>query len=101
MVENLSTSAMEVDSGLKLPAYSEVENMMDDTNITLVDFMSRFEKFRVDEVSIDDAEDDICFNAKDNLHLSLTLFQTLLPLYLSLSLPPLYSPPPLPLSPPP
>ena len=43
VVENLSTSAMEVDSGLKLPAYSEVENMMDDTNITLVDFMSRFE----------------------------------------------------------
>jgi len=65
VVENLSTSAMEVDSGLKLPAYSEVENMMDDTNIKLVDFMSRFEKFRVDEVSIDDAEDDICFNAKD------------------------------------
>ena len=27
--------------------------------------MSRFEKFRVDEVSIDDAEEDICFNAKD------------------------------------
>ena len=65
VVENLSTSAMEVDSGLKLPAYSQVENMMDDTNITLVDFMSRFEKIRVDEVSIDDAEDDICFNAKD------------------------------------
>ena len=27
--------------------------------------MSRFEKFKVDEVSIDEAEDDICFNAQD------------------------------------
>ena len=35
VVENLSTSAMEVDSGLKLPAYSEVENMMDDTTSRL------------------------------------------------------------------
>ena len=41
---------------------------MDDTNITLVDFLSRFEKFRVDEVSIDDAKDDICFNAKDAVY---------------------------------
>ena len=27
--------------------------------------MSRFEKFKVDEVSIAGAEDNICFNAKD------------------------------------
>ena len=27
--------------------------------------MSRFEKFKVDEISIEDAEDDICFNSKD------------------------------------
>ena len=26
--------------------------------------MSRFEKFKVDKISIDEAEDDICFNAK-------------------------------------
>ena len=28
--------------------------------------MSRFENFKVDEISIDDAEDDICFNAKEH-----------------------------------
>ena len=38
---------------------------MDDFSISLTEFMSRFEKFKVDEVSIEDAEDDICFNAKD------------------------------------
>ena len=27
--------------------------------------MSRFEKFKVDEISIDEAEDDICFYSKD------------------------------------
>ena len=30
----------------------------------MIDFMSRFEKFRVDEISIDKAEEDICFNPK-------------------------------------
>ena len=29
-------------------------------------FVSRFEKFKLDEISIDEAEDDICFNAKDS-----------------------------------
>ena len=38
---------------------------MDDFSMSMTDFMSRFEKFKVDEVSIEDAEDDICFNAKD------------------------------------
>ena len=39
--------------------------MMDDANISVIELMSRFEKFKVDEISIDKAEDDICFNAKD------------------------------------
>ena len=39
--------------------------MMDDKRISLTEFMSRFDKFKVDEVSIEDAEDDICFNSKD------------------------------------
>ena len=65
MVEITNTSAKEVDSGLKLPTYSDLEIMMDNTNITIVVRMSRFEKFKVDEVSIDDSVDDICLNAKD------------------------------------
>ena len=56
---------MEIDSGLKLPTYTDTETMMDDENISLIEFMSRFEKFKVDEISIDEAEDDICFNAQD------------------------------------
>ena len=56
--------AMEIDSGLKLPTYTDTETMMDDENISLIEFMSRFEKFKVDEISIDEAEDDICFNAQ-------------------------------------
>ena len=38
---------------------------MDDFSISMTKFMSRFEQFKVDEVSIEFAEDDICFNAKD------------------------------------
>ena len=38
---------------------------MDDLTLSLTEFISRFEKFKVDEISIDEAEDDICFNAKD------------------------------------
>jgi len=57
---------MEVVSGWKLPNYTDTEMLMDDMGLTLVDFMSRFEKFKVDEISIDDAEDDICFNAKEH-----------------------------------
>jgi len=63
--EVLNTNAMEIESDLKLPKYTDTEVMMDDFSISLTEFMSRFEKFKVDEVSIEDAEDDICFNAKD------------------------------------
>ena len=38
---------------------------MDNMHLSIVEFMSRFEKFKVDEVSIEKAEDDICFNAQD------------------------------------
>ena len=37
--------------------------------------MSMFEKFEVDEISIDEAEDDICFNAKDCFEDSYVLSQ--------------------------
>ena len=56
---------MEVESGLILPIYTDTELMMDDFSLSNVEFMSRFEKFKVDEMSIDKAEDDICFNAQD------------------------------------
>ena len=66
VADNNKPSAMEVESGWKLPDYTDTEMLMDDMGLTLVDFMSRFEKFKVDEISIDDAEDDICFNAKEH-----------------------------------
>ena len=39
--------------------------MFDDTSLSSSEFLSSLEKFKVDEVSIDEVEDDICFNAKD------------------------------------
>ena len=60
-----NSKAMEIDSNLRLPGYTDTEILMDDVSLSVIDFMSRFEKFRVDEISIDEAEDDICFNAKD------------------------------------
>ena len=62
---NADAGAMDIESGLKLPAYTDTEIIMDDESISSIDFMSRFEKFKVDEISIDEAEDDICFNAKE------------------------------------
>ena len=59
------SSAMEVESDLFLPAYTDTEILMDDMSLSIVEFMSRFEKFKVDEISIDEAKDDICFNAQD------------------------------------
>ena len=56
---------MEVESDLILPIYTDTELLMDDISLSIVEFMSRFEKFKVDEISIDEAEDDICFNAQD------------------------------------
>ena len=46
---------MDIESGLKLPAYTDTEIIMDDESISSIDFMSRFEKFKVDEISIDEA----------------------------------------------
>ena len=51
-------------SDLILPIYTDKEIMMDDISPSNVDFKCIFEKFQVDEVSIDEAEDDICFNAQ-------------------------------------
>ena len=50
--EAKENSAMEVESDLILPIYTDTEFMMDDISLCNVDFMSRFEKFKVDEVSI-------------------------------------------------
>ena len=50
-----------------MPDYMDTEIMMDDMGLFFLEFMSRFKKFRVDEKSIDDAEDDICFNTKEHL----------------------------------
>ena len=63
--EAKENSAMEVESDLILPIYTDADIMTDDISLFNVDFMSRFEKFKVDEVSTDEAEDDICFNAQD------------------------------------
>ena len=54
-----------VQSDLILPIYTDKEIMIDDISPSNVDFKCIFEKFQVDEVSIDEAEDDICFNAQD------------------------------------
>ena len=59
MAENTKPSAMEVQGGWKLPDYRDTEMMMDDMGLSLVQFMSRFEKFKMDEISIVEAEDDI------------------------------------------
>ena len=39
--------------------------MMDDANISMIEFLSRFKNFKVDEISTDKEEDNKCFNAKD------------------------------------
>ena len=70
--------AMDIGSDLKLPAYTVTEIMMDVENISVsevmsvsrisvIDFMSSFEKFKVDKLSIDEAEDDIVFVLKSVL----------------------------------
>ena len=56
---------MEVESDLILPIYTDTEILMDDISLSIVKFMSRFEKLKVDEISTDEAEDDICCNAHD------------------------------------
>ena len=58
------TGAKGIESDLKLPAYTDTEIMMDDESISVIDFMSSFENFKVDEISFNKTEADICFNAK-------------------------------------
>ena len=71
--DNTNSSAMKVDSGLKLPEYTDTEIMMGDTGLSLIEFMRRFEKFKMDEISINEVEDDICLNAKDCFDESLSV----------------------------
>jgi len=47
---------MEIESDLKLLKYTDTDVLMDDFSMSMTDFMSRFEKFKVDEVSIEDAQ---------------------------------------------
>ena len=56
---------MEVESDLILSIYTDTEILMNDISLSMVEFVSRFEKFKVDEILIDKSEDDICFNAQD------------------------------------
>ena len=56
---------MEIETELKLPKYTETKVMMDNNSVSMTELMSRFDTFNVDEVSIEDAEDDIRFNSKD------------------------------------
>ena len=65
--EAKENSVMEVESDLILPIYTDTEILMDDISLSIVEFMSRFEKLKVDEISIDEAEDDICFTRKISL----------------------------------
>ena len=58
--------ATDVDSKFILPKYNYTEKLMDDTTISVVDFMSRFETFKEDLISIQEAVDDLVFNANDN-----------------------------------
>ena len=60
------TVEMDIVSPFKFPVYMDVEILMDNDKVSIVDFMSRFEKFKVNKISIDKAEDDICFNAQDH-----------------------------------
>ena len=59
------TSAVEVESGLKLPDYTDTEIIVDNVGLSVREFMSRFEFFKGDKIYIDEAEDDFCFDAKD------------------------------------
>ena len=63
--ERTITNTMDIESDVILPSYTDTEIVMDDMSISITEFITRFEKIKVDEVSIDEAEDDICFNAKD------------------------------------
>ena len=54
-------------SDLILPIYTDKEIMMDNISPSNVDFKCIFEKFEVDEVSIDEAEADICLMLKSCL----------------------------------
>ena len=46
--------------------YTETDRIMDDEKITVVEFLSRFDKFKVDRISMEEAEDNFCCNAKDH-----------------------------------
>ena len=65
VVEIERTSAMELETDFKLPSYTDTELLMDDLKLSTIEFMSRFEKFKVGNVTIGEAEDNICFNAKE------------------------------------
>ena len=57
---------MELVTDFNLPMYSTTELLMDDVTITVVDFVTRLDKFKVDRITIDEAQDDLCFQARDH-----------------------------------
>ena len=58
-------TAMEVVSEYQLK-HTNTEKMTDDTSLSIVEFTNRFKKFKVDNISIKQAEVDAVFNAKEN-----------------------------------
>ena len=53
------------ESDLKLPIHTDTEVMMDDNNVSCGWFMSRILKLKVDEVSTDEADANVCVDAKE------------------------------------
>ena len=65
MVNNPVTVAMEIENGLELKDYTNTEILMYDLTLSQPSSWIDSKIFKVDEISIKEAEDDICFYAKD------------------------------------
>ena len=65
MVNNPVTVAMEIENGLKLPINTDTEILMDDLTLSQPSSWTDSKNFKVDEISINEAEDGICFYTKD------------------------------------
>ena len=53
-------TTMDITSEYKLPIYTPTEELMDNLKINAVDFASKIDSFKVDRITMDDVEDDIC-----------------------------------------
>ena len=57
---------MDIFSEYKLPMYTLTEQLMDDLKLNAVDFVSKIDSFKVDRITMDEAEDNLCFQARDH-----------------------------------